>query len=174
MTQRFELLRLRLVGDDDIDTRILEREFPTVSVERASTCGPSDIVVDDYVWRGAFDLRTLDEKIEHAGPVVSISVRGYDAARIACAHCDQTLGRPGEDLRPALREVEGPLAAAGAVRGEDYDERRFSLRKLCCPHCASLIVVQVALDGVSPPARPAAQQTVSCRAESLDEPSRRV
>ena len=84
MTQRFELLRLRLVGDDDIDTRILEREFPTVTVDRASACGPSDIVVDDYVWRGAFDLRTLDEKIEHAGPVVSISVRGHDAARIAC------------------------------------------------------------------------------------------
>ena len=79
-------------------------------------------------------------------------VADLDAARIACAHCDQALGRPGEDLRPALREIDAPLAAAGAVRGEDYDERRFSLRKLCCPHCASLIDVQVALDGVSPPA----------------------
>jgi hypothetical protein len=77
-------VRLRLVGDDDIDTSIVEREFPTISVERASQCGPSDIVVDDYVWRGAFDLRTLDEKIEHAGSVVSLSVRGHHAERIAC------------------------------------------------------------------------------------------
>lgn len=84
MTKRFELVRLRLVGDDDIDTNVIEREFPTVRVERASTCGSSDIVVDDYVWRGAFDLRTLDERLERAGPVVGISVRGHDAARIAC------------------------------------------------------------------------------------------
>ena len=84
MTHRFELVRLRLVGDDDIDTSIIEREFPTVRVERASTVGSTDIVVDDYVWRGAFDLRTLDEKIEHAGPVLALSVRGHDPGRIAC------------------------------------------------------------------------------------------
>ena len=66
MTQRFELVRLRLVGDDDIDTSMVEREFPTVRIERTSHCDPSDIIVDDYVWRGAFDLRTLDEKIEQA------------------------------------------------------------------------------------------------------------
>ncbi len=84
MTHRFELVRLRLVGDDDIETNIIEREFPTVRVERASTCGASDIIVDDYVWRGAFDLRTFDEKLEHAGAAVTISVRGHDVARIAC------------------------------------------------------------------------------------------
>ena len=84
MTKRFEGVRVRLVGDDDGDENVIEREFPTVRVERAATCGPSDIIVDDYVWRGAFDLRTLDEKVEHAGPVVGISVRGHDAARIAC------------------------------------------------------------------------------------------
>ena len=84
MTKRFELLRLRLVGEDDVDTSIVEREFPTVRVERALACGASDIVVDDYVWRGAFDLGSLDEKIEHAGPTASISVRGHDVTGLAC------------------------------------------------------------------------------------------
>ncbi|MCL4763821.1 MAG: hypothetical protein KJ018_18940, partial [Burkholderiales bacterium] len=75
-----------------------------------------------------------------------------EASRIACAHCGETLGAAGEDLRPRLREIEAPLASAGAVRGEDYDEGRFRLRELCCPHCATLIDVQVALDGAPPPA----------------------
>jgi hypothetical protein len=84
MTNRFELLRLRLVGEDDIDTELVQREFPTVLVERALACGPDDIVIDDYAWRGAFDLRSLDEKIERAAPTLSISVRGYDVTNIAC------------------------------------------------------------------------------------------
>lgn len=84
MTYRFELVRLRLVDDDDIDAGIVEREFPTVRVESASRIDPSDIVVDDHVWRGAFDLRTFDEKVEHAGSVISFAVRGHDPARIAC------------------------------------------------------------------------------------------
>jgi Domain of unknown function (DUF4202) len=84
MTHRFELLRLRLVGDDDIDTSHVEREFPTIRVERAPACSACDIVVDDYAWRGAFDLRSLDERVEHAGPVAAISVRGHDASSIAC------------------------------------------------------------------------------------------
>lgn len=84
MTKRFELLRLRLVGDDDVDTTLVQREFPTVRVERALASGASDIVVDDYVWRGAFDLGSLDQKIEHAGPNASIAVRGHDVTGLAC------------------------------------------------------------------------------------------
>ncbi|MDF2698396.1 MAG: hypothetical protein K0S65_6780 [Labilithrix sp.] len=83
MTHRFELLRLRLVGEDEIDTDFVQREFPTVKVERAPMCGSGDIVVDERVWHGAFDLRGLDERIEHAGPVASISVRGHDVGTIA-------------------------------------------------------------------------------------------
>jgi hypothetical protein len=84
MTQRFEHVRLRLVGDDDIDTDRVQREFPTVQVERALAAGPGDIVVHDYAWRGAFDLGSLDEKVEHAGRSVGIAVRGYDVTNIAC------------------------------------------------------------------------------------------
>lgn len=84
MTQRFEHLRLRLVGDDDIDTEHVEREFPTAQVERALAPGPGDVVVHEYAWRGAFDLGSLDEKIEGARPTVGIAVRGYDVTNIAC------------------------------------------------------------------------------------------
>jgi len=77
-------VRLRLVGEDDIDASRVEREFPTVRVERSPHVDPADIVVDDYAWRGAFDLRTFDEKVEQAGSVVSIAARGHDPARIAC------------------------------------------------------------------------------------------
>lgn len=84
MTHWYESVRLRLVGDDDTDTRIIEREFPTVRVERTSTCGIRDVIVDEHVWRGAFDLRTFDERIENGGPNVGITVRGHDATRIAC------------------------------------------------------------------------------------------
>ncbi|HVH45499.1 MAG TPA: DUF4202 family protein [Labilithrix sp.] len=82
MTHRFEHLRVRLVGDDDLDLRHLEREFPTVTIERTAVA--TGIVVDDYVWRGAFDLRSLDDKVERAGANPVITVRGHDAPRIAC------------------------------------------------------------------------------------------
>lgn len=84
MTHRFEHLRLKLLGDDDVDLTELRREFPTISLESAAAIGPSDIVVDDRAWYGAFDLRSLDEKIETAGHCVSVGVRGYDVAALAC------------------------------------------------------------------------------------------
>ena len=67
MTHRFEHLRLRLVGEGELDTGFLEREFPTIDVERAKAPAPTDIVVDELAWRGAFDRRSVDESIEHAG-----------------------------------------------------------------------------------------------------------
>src|SRR4051812_17740726 len=84
MTHRFELVRLRLVAEGDIDTSLLGREFPTITIERAAVCGASDIVVDDYVWHGAFALRSLDDTVERAGPTLAISVRGHAPAAIAC------------------------------------------------------------------------------------------
>ncbi|MBX3221468.1 MAG: DUF4202 family protein [Labilithrix sp.] len=85
MTNRFELLRLRLVGgDDDVDPSLVQREFPTIQIEQAPACDARDIVVDDYVWRGAFDLGSLDDRIEGAGPIAAISIRGYDVTGIAC------------------------------------------------------------------------------------------
>ena len=50
---------------------------------------------------------------------------------------------------PKLQEFTLALDSAGPVRGESYDLGRFKLRHLCCPKCAGLIDVQVAL-GESP------------------------
>lgn len=82
MTHRFDQLRVRLVGEEeDGPLRSLEREFPSVSIERGSVA--IGVVVDDYVWRGAFDLGSLDEKVERSCPQGSVTVRGRDVVRIA-------------------------------------------------------------------------------------------
>jgi N-methylhydantoinase B len=75
----------------------------------------------------------------------------FDRNEISCGHCGHVLGGGGQDLLPQMRERTVPLAAAGGVRGEDYDGKRFALRELCCGNCGSLIDVQVALDGVAHP-----------------------
>jgi hypothetical protein len=81
-----ELSRLRLVADADeeLDTARIAREFPTVTIERAETCGSGELVIDDFAWRGAFDFRRFDEAVEHARPIERITVRGSDAAGVAC------------------------------------------------------------------------------------------
>lgn len=84
MTHRFEQLRLRLITEDEVEEhssdQALQRAFPTVAIEHGST--PMGVVIDEYAWRGAFDLRSLDDKVEHAGAEVVITVRGSDAGRI--------------------------------------------------------------------------------------------
>lgn len=75
----------------------------------------------------------------------------FERNQICCAQCGHVLGKPGENLLPRLKELSTPLSAAGAVRGEDYDERRFKLRHLCCGACGALADVQVALDGAPRP-----------------------
>ncbi len=81
-----ELSRLRLVADEDdeLDTSIIQREFPTVAIERAERSEKGDLVIDDFAWRGAFDFRSFDEAVEHAHPLSRIVVRGSDAAGVAC------------------------------------------------------------------------------------------
>jgi N-methylhydantoinase B len=74
-----------------------------------------------------------------------------DGGEIRCGYCGHVHGQPGENLLARLREFSTPLAAAGRVRGEDYDRRRFQLRHLCCSSCGGLIDVQVALDGAPRP-----------------------
>lgn len=91
MTHRFEQLRLRLITDEeDVEVHAseqeiapvasLQRAFPTVAIEQGST--PTGVVIEEYAWRGAFDLRSLDDKVEHAGTNVVITVRGNDVGRI--------------------------------------------------------------------------------------------
>jgi len=94
---------------------------------------------------GAFVMRGRGEH-RYAGVRADFGHR-----RITCEHCGRAIGAPDEDLLPKLGEFTAPLAAAGPVRGEDYDEGRFGLRHLCCPHCGGLFDVQVALDGVARP-----------------------
>ena len=75
----------------------------------------------------------------------------FERGEIRCASCGHAHGKPGENLLPRLKELNTPLRAAGAVRGEDYEERRFKLRQLCCAGCGTLVDVQVALDGAPRP-----------------------
>ena len=74
-----------------------------------------------------------------------------DDGVVSCGQCGEPFGAAGANLMPALRELVSPVTAAGAVRGEDYDEGRFTLRQLCCRSCGALIDVQVAQQGVAPP-----------------------
>jgi N-methylhydantoinase B len=94
---------------------------------------------------GAFVMRGRGEH-RYAGTRADLS-----GGRITCEHCGKVIGAPDEDLLPKLGEFTAPLDAAGPVRGEDYDEGRFGLRHLCCPHCGGLFDVQVAVDGVARP-----------------------
>jgi len=81
-----ELSRLKLVADADeeLDPSTIEREFPTISVERAEKSAGFELTIDDFAWRGAFDFRRFDEAIDHARPVGLIAVRGNDAVGVAC------------------------------------------------------------------------------------------
>jgi N-methylhydantoinase B len=74
-----------------------------------------------------------------------------DKGEIRCGHCGHVHGAPGQNLFPRLKEITAPLSAAGPVRGEDYDQGRFTLRQLCCAGCGALVDVQVALDGAPRP-----------------------
>ena len=79
-----------------------------------------------------------------------------DNSAIRCAHCHNTLGKPGDDLLLRLREWEAPLDAAGPVRGEDYDRGRFRLRHLLCPSCGGAIDVHLSFEGAPWPSTDAA------------------
>ncbi|MDA0654545.1 MAG: hypothetical protein O3C09_04010, partial [Proteobacteria bacterium] len=74
-----------------------------------------------------------------------------DGDSVACGHCGHHHCGAGDNLLDHLLEIRAPLTAAGPVRGEDYDVGRFHLRQLCCSKCATLIDVQVALEGAPRP-----------------------
>jgi hypothetical protein len=73
----------------------------------------------------------------------------FERGGIYCGHCGGRHCGSDEDLLPALRQIAAPLAAAGAVRGQDYDLGRFALHQICCRHCGTLVDVQVAFEGAS-------------------------
>jgi N-methylhydantoinase B len=74
-----------------------------------------------------------------------------DKGEIRCGHCNHLHGAPGQNLVSRLKQFSLPLRAAGAVRGEDYEQGRFKLRHLCCVQCGGLVDVQVALEGAPAP-----------------------
>lgn len=75
----------------------------------------------------------------------------FDQDAVRCGHCGHRHCGPRDNLLPALRQVMTPLAAAGSVRGQDYDAGRFKLRQLCCSACGTLVDVQLAFDGAPRP-----------------------
>jgi N-methylhydantoinase B len=93
---------------------------------------------------GGAEMRFAGRGVLHVGHALTVD---FDGNEILCAHCGKVHCRADEDLLPALRELAAPLAAAGSVRGQDYDAGRFSLRQLCCRHCGTLVDARVALDG---------------------------
>ncbi len=80
-----QLREVRLVADvdDELDTSALEREFPTIRLERVETRDPQDVVFDDFAWRGAFDFQPFDERMEEVCALGRVAVRGSDAAGVA-------------------------------------------------------------------------------------------
>jgi hypothetical protein len=82
------LQELRLVACEEVDHTVLLREFPTIALTRGDASKPGDTVIDDFAWRGAFDLARFDEAVL-AAPAAPIAVRGGDAVGVAL----EVLGR---------------------------------------------------------------------------------
>lgn len=79
-----ELAGIRLVADEELDTSALEREFPTIRIERVEASGDGALAIDDFAWRGAFDFGRFDDAVELARPLGVIAVRGCDSVGVAC------------------------------------------------------------------------------------------
>lgn len=70
------LTHLRLVTSAvSLDTRTLEREFPTLRVERTFAVGADDAVIDADEWRSATHFYAFDEHIERSRGS-ALTVRG--------------------------------------------------------------------------------------------------
>lgn len=83
-TRKLSCVRLVAEAEEELDTSTIQREFPTMIVERAEACAEGELVVDDFAWRGAFDFSRFDEAIELSRSLERIVVRGSDAPGVAC------------------------------------------------------------------------------------------
>lgn len=125
-----ELSMLRLIADPDeeLDTAILEREFPTVSVDRGEQKSSIELTIDDFAWRGSFDNSGFDDAIERARPLGLIAVRGADAAGVArevLARYQRLILRRNEASSSAL--FDAVLGAHAALFEELATEREHAL-----------------------------------------------
>lgn len=70
---------------------------------------------------------------------------------MSCGQCGLRLGSASDDFRARVARREWPLAAAGPVRGQDYDKGRFQLATYHCPGCATQFEADVELLGAPRP-----------------------
>lgn len=71
-----------------------------------------------------------------------------DASELRCAACERFLGEPGTDFRRnCMVEVSSPSAAAGPIRGEDYEEESVQVARFYCPECAAQLDACVVVGG---------------------------
>lgn len=146
-----EKLEVRLVADEELDTSVLEREFPTVRVELVEKAKSGDLLVDDFAWRGAFDFCRFDEAFELTRPLANIAVRGYDAVGVASevlARYQRYVGRrnaaSATPLFDAVLEAHAALHSASAKMDLEHslDTWQWTLR---LDEDASLAVQMAAL-----------------------------
>jgi hypothetical protein len=82
MARGRRLTEVRLVADEPLDFDWLADEFPTVSMVQVGAIGPGELAIDDFAWRGAFDLSRFDEAVQ-AAPDEPLVIRGDDAVGVA-------------------------------------------------------------------------------------------
>ncbi len=134
-----EIYGVVLSADGSCDRAATNAQREAIRAERKRRAAPAD---GDGEWIiGGSGMHRYGDAL----------IAALDAGEIRCAHCGHVHGRSGENLLPRLHTFTTPLAAAGRVRGEDYERRRFALRHLCCSQCGELIDVQVRLDGAPQP-----------------------
>jgi hypothetical protein len=111
-----ELLAVRLVADEELDTTTLEHEFPTVKVERVEALRDGELAIDDFAWRGSFDFGRFDDAIEQVRRLGVVAVRGSDSPGVACevlARYQRFVAR--RNSASAVRAFDGVLTAHASL-----------------------------------------------------------
>ena len=109
------LVEVRLVADEPLALDWLADEFPTVTICQVDAVRPGERPIDDFAWRGAFDLTRFDEAVE-AGADAPLVIRGNDAVGVAgeaLSRYQRWIGR--RNGASATRTFDGVLEALGAL-----------------------------------------------------------
>jgi hypothetical protein len=123
-----ELTGVRLTSEEELDTSILTREFPTIGIvvtQEGSNCA-GGLVIEDFAWRGAFEFARFDDGVANGRPLGVITVRGDDSAGVACEvlaryqrfvarRNDASFGRVFDEVlrrHAGLYDVSSPLVHA--------------------------------------------------------------
>jgi N-methylhydantoinase B len=133
-----DIYGVALAEDGRVDAAATERQRAAIRAQRRKAAADGEAAT--FMLKSPRDARY--------GDALRVTAA---AGEIRCAQCDGVVGRSGEAVLTGMRAFMSPLAAAGPVRGQDYDEGLFQLRQHCCVACGGLVDVQVALDGVAAP-----------------------